>query len=165
MTRPHGLPIDHVGCTYTDSQEVANALNTHFSEIGPKLASSIAEVDVNFANCLPTKPKSSFCLRTITAEGVYQQIQKLQCKKASGTDYTSAKLLKEGARVISNSLAQIINLSMTKGTFPSDWNEAKICPIYKEGLKTDSNNYLPISVLSTVSKLIEKIVSNNYMTI
>ena len=150
--------IELNGTTYTDPPDVANALNTHFTEIGPKLSSKISKSDANFTTYLPARPKSSFCLRATTAEEVYKLIQKMQCNKASGTDNISARLLKEAARVISSSLAHIFNLSISKGIFPRDWKEAKMCPIYKEGLKTDPNNYRPISVLPAVSKLIEKII-------
>ena len=82
----------------------------------------------------------------------------MQTNKASGIDGISARLLKEAAPTISGSLAAIFNMSITKGILPDDWKQATISPIYKEGSKTDPNNYRPISILSSVSKIIEKIV-------
>ena len=54
----------------------------------------------------------------------------------------------------------MVNLSLIAGIFPDAWKTARVTPIFKEGLKTDPNNYRPISVLPLVSKLIERIVFN-----
>ena len=46
------------------------------------------------------------------------------------------------------------------GIFPDDQKIAIISPIHKSGCKTKCNNYRPISVLSAVTKLFEKLLSN-----
>lgn len=53
----------------------------------------------------------------------------------------------------SASLTYIINRYLTTGIFPDDWKVARVTPI-----KTNPNNYRPISVLPIVSKLIERVV-------
>ena len=60
--------------------------------------------------------------------------------------------------VIVPSLTFIINLSIRTRIFPDDWKVAKVTPIYKEGGKTNQNNYRPISVLPVVTKLIERVI-------
>jgi len=57
-------------------------------------------------------------------------------------------------------LAKIINLSFTTGFVPNMLKIAKVCAIYKNGHKTDINNYKPISVLHSFSKIYEKLVYN-----
>ena len=52
---------------------------------------------------------------------------------------------------------RIVNLSIQSGEFPCDIKKAKITPIYKKKAKTEAGNYRPVSVLSTISKIIEKI--------
>ena len=59
---------------------------------------------------------------------------------------------------VTRSLTFIINLSITTGIFPNAWKRARVSPIFKEDLKTDPNNYRPISVLPVESKLIERVV-------
>ena len=44
------------------------------------------------------------------------------------------------------------------GIFPSDWKTARVSPIYKSGERDECGNYRPISVLSTISKIYEKLV-------
>ena len=87
-------------------------------------------------------------------------IQSMPLNKACGLDGISCRLLKEAAPVITTSLTYIINLSIRSGIFPDDWKIARVSPVFKEDIKSDPNNYRPISVLPIVSKLIERIVFN-----
>ena len=58
------------------------------------------------------------------------------------------------------SLVSIINLSFIKGTFPKLMKLDKILPIFKSGLRSDVNNYRPISLLSVFSKILGKLMHN-----
>ena len=53
-------------------------------------------------------------------------------------------------------LAKIINVSFTTGFVPNMLKIAKVCPIYKNGDKININNYRPISVLPSFSKIYDK---------
>ena len=65
-----------------------------------------------------------------------------------------------GTPCIIESLTYLFNLVLNTGTFPDDMKFAKVTPIYKSGEKTDCGNYRPISVISTVAKILEKIIYN-----
>ena len=51
-----------------------------------------------------------------------------------------------------------INLPFTTGVFPNIVKIAKIVPLYKNENKLECNNYRPISLLSSIGKLIEKLL-------
>ena len=51
-----------------------------------------------------------------------------------------------------------LRASMRTGIFPSEWKMAKASPIFKKGKTNDPNNYRPISVISTVAKIFEKVI-------
>ena len=54
----------------------------------------------------------------------------------------------------------MFNLSILNGVVPSQLKIAKVIPIYKTGQKTNIDNYRPISLLSSFSKILEKIVAS-----
>ena len=62
------------------------------------------------------------------------------------------------AKVIAAPLAQLFNYTFLSGSFPASLKIAKIVPIYKSGDKSDVSNYRPISTLSPISKILEKLI-------
>jgi exonuclease III len=78
--------------------------------------------------------------------------------KASGPDGISIRLLKETSVSISPSLSKLLNKSFTLAKVPKIWKEANICPIFKKTDRTKVENYRPISLLSCVGKIQERIV-------
>ena len=79
-------------------------------------------------------------------------------RKAVGIDKISNKILKLSAPYIHESLSAIFNLSLETKIFPNDWKIARVTPIFKAGDRCDVNNYRPISVISAVARIFEKIV-------
>ena len=69
------------------------------------------------------------------------------------------KLLKDVACEIGHPLAHIFNLSLKKGIFPNALKQSKVIPIYKGGDPELCDNYRPISLLNSISKILEKIVA------
>ena len=55
-------------------------------------------------------------------------------------------------------LSDLFNLSLSSGSVPNIWKEANVSPIHKKNDPSDVSNYRPISRLSTVGKVLEKIV-------
>ena len=54
-------------------------------------------------------------------------------------------------------LCNIFNKSLSSGSFPDDWKCARVTPLFKQGERTDVNNYWPISVISVIAKVFERI--------
>ena len=92
-------------------------------------------------------------------------INSLDSNKATGLDGISAKILKSAAHIVSPSLLEIINISLSSGQFPDPLKLAKVTPIYKGGSKDDPTNYRPISLLSVLSKIIEKTCYKTFVCI
>ena len=61
---------------------------------------------------------------------------------------------------ISDQLAVLLNLSFTSGSFPTIFKTSKVTPIYKQDSKLTCSNYRPISLLSIIDKILERIVYN-----
>ena len=49
-------------------------------------------------------------------------------------------------------------MSFTSGVFPSALKLAKVVPVYKKDSKLDFSNYRPISLLSNLDKILEKLM-------
>ena len=86
-------------------------------------------------------------------------IKSLKPKNSCDIDGISTKLLQKLATEISWPLAHIFNLSLTTGIFPSRLKSSRTVPIFKAGRSDLCDNYRPISLLSTLSKVLEKMVS------
>ena len=84
-------------------------------------------------------------------------------EKAAGIDNLSGRFLKDGAVVLALPISKLCNLSMKRSKFPLDCKIAK--PLYKKGSKTDPKNYRPVSLLPLVSRVIEKVIRNSYLTL
>ena len=75
-------------------------------------------------------------------------------------DGLSARFLKDSASVIFSPLAHIINLSLHLGCVPDEMKTARFIPLYKKKSKTDPGNSRPLSILTIVSKLLERLTYN-----
>ena len=84
----------------------------------------------------------------------------LKQRKSSGYDSISNRILKHYATIISKPLSHICNSSLTKGIFPDRCKYALVLPVYKKGERTDGSNYRPISLIPTLSKVLEILMYN-----
>ena len=94
-------------------------------------------------------------------------ISSLKNKTSSGHDGISNKILKGIRDSIVEPFNIIFNKSLEEGVFPTEMKKADTVALYKSKDKDDKNNYRPISLLLTVSKLLEKIMYNrtdNFLT-
>ena len=102
------------------------------------------------------KNYQNFELYNATLEPIKNILACLDTSKAPGLDGISANFLKDGAKVLALPLYNLVNLSIKQSLFPDQYNIAKLKPLFKKGSKNDPKNYKPISLLSAVSKIIEK---------
>ena len=85
-------------------------------------------------------------------------INKLKNKNSSGNDEVSNKLLKAIGNELSKPLTIIINQCLLTGIFPDLLKIAKVKPLFQRGDTALLNNYRPISLLPTISKVFERVV-------
>ncbi|CAM4559628.1 unnamed protein product [Caretta caretta] len=94
----------------------------------------------------------------ITISEVVAKLKQLNGTKAGGPDNLHPRILKELAPKIASPLARICNESVNSGVVLYDWRIANIVPIFKKGKKCDPSNYRPVSLISVVCKVLEKIL-------
>ena len=100
----------------------------------------------------------SFQFKTVTPKDVSDTIRILKPTSSSGHDDISTKLLKQISDVITPTLTLITNQSLCTGIFPEKLKIAKVIPLYKKDNPHIFDNYRPISLLPSASKVIEKLV-------
>lgn len=140
--------ITHHNATYCHSDDIANAFSEYFC------SSSNSSKNVPSPS-LPRLPHSFFLFPSSSDE-IVSAIRNLK-NTSPGLDNICAHHLKMVAHIISQPLTHIINLIFSKGSFPDSLKRAKIIPIFKKGDKDDIKNYRPISILPSLSKLIEQL--------
>ena len=72
-----------------------------------------------------------------------------------------------GSRALTSAmlkLSSLFNQSLILGNVPDIWKEAPVCPFQKGGGRTAVSNYRPISLLSNINKVLERIVLNICIT-
>ena len=84
----------------------------------------------------------------------------MQMSKSCGPFSFPNKILKENADVFSGIFKILISKSLREGHFPSLLKEARVCPIFKKGDHEKCSNYRPISLLSNISKIYERMMYN-----
>lgn len=144
----------------SNKTEIANAFNKYFSNIGAKTAQNVAHSNKRFDDYLTQPNLNSIFLEPIEAEHTINIVSKLKPKLSSGHDDISTKLLKQTIYNIRYPITHIINRSILTGTFPDHLKIAKVVPIYKASDSSELKNYRPISLLSSFSKLFEKVMFN-----
>ena len=98
----------------------------------------------------------------VNQKEVLELMKKLDTNKAPGPDGISNWVLKECCNQLVDRIHSMIRLSLLQGKIPKDWKRANIVPIYKGGNKEDPLNYRPVSLLSVVGKLCERIVKDKW---
>lgn len=92
---------------------------------------------------------------------ITEQINSLKTSKAPGNDRIHNSLLKNLPRSAMKHLATILIACMTFCYFPNDWKCANVIPIKKPGKDPQlSTSYRPISLLSSISKILEKVITS-----
>ena len=146
-----------------DPKKVADHFGKFFQNIGPSLADKIPATENSFNDYLPDPVQSRFKMDDTNEIEIYETILSLKDKKSTGFDNLPTKIIKISASIISPILSHIFNKSFSTGIFPEGLKIGKIIPIFKSGDKNDVNNYRPISILTILAKVMEKLVYKRLM--
>ena len=131
----------------------ANSLNNFFAEQANLLNN---EKDVpNIDTHATSNPLTDI---HFTPEEVSSVLSCLSLGKASGPDDINNRILRELHHELSHPLCSLFNYSIQCGKVPSIWKQANVTPIFKKGDSSDVSNYRPISLLSCLSKVFERLV-------
>ena len=134
---------------YEQPLSISNCLNTFFCNVPSILASQLPKSNKNPTSYLCQQQKQ-FCFSQVSEIEIFLLLDSLDINKSFGCDKIHPLLLQTAAFI-------------NQGIFPDGIKFAKAVPIFKQGSRFVCNNYRPISVLSSISKIFEKCIFNQLM--
>ena len=171
-----------------DDKNVANIFNDFFStvvknlnipNIGDHLKQDVCEsVSVDQAikqyemhpSILKIKENigehNNFSFHPIDMESVAREIMLLNTSKATPKDSIPPRILKDNYDIFAYKISIDFNFALISGTFPNNLKHADVAPVFKKGDKLEKSNYRPVSILSAISKIFERLLFyqiNTYM--
>ena len=172
----------------SDDLEIAETMNNFFTNIIKNLEiegfdtnefspdvkvddiSNIIQKFVNHPSIIKRKEHINisypFSFSTKTKIEITEYIKKLNYKKPGTYNTIPVNIIKDCSDIISPYITQYYNRAVLESIFPSSLKNAEITPIHKKDDINNKENYRPISILPSISKLFEKLMQNdisNYM--
>ena len=148
--------ITYNGNTISGNSNIAEAFNDYFTNIAQKLKDKLGHPSTSHS---PEPSGYKFTPTMfpdkVTQEEIHKIIKNL---KEKATSDTSIGPLKAVSYTLSPVLQHLIDASMEQGIFPTQLKVAKVIPLFKSGSRTQITNYRPISLLSSFSKIYEKVM-------
>ena len=155
------------GTLVSNKKDLADYFNKNFAEMGKKIAENFEDNKDYKMSLKNHQLKSSLKLLKINNTQTQQLINDLIPKQSHGHDLCTNRLLKQLKAEISPIITILINNSVRDSTYPKIFKLSRVLPLYKAGKMTEPSNYRPISLGSSISKLLEKHIKkqlNNYLT-
>ena len=141
----------------SDKTVIAENFNDFFVNIGNNLAKRIPNVSTPPGRYMGDMISQSLFLDPATPQEIAEIIKSLK-NGAPGYDEINIKILQLSVTPIIGPLSFLCNRSLTEGVFPSELKLANVLPLFKSGESMLFNNYRPVSLLCTLSKVFEKIM-------
>ena len=155
--KKHEMPNKFVWNNHaiTYMNEIANESNRYFISIGHSLPEKIQSVH-STEEYLGQKANTVFIFTVVNEECIDKIIKKLKSKSSTGYDNISNKVIKHARTILVKSLTLLANQIIHTGDFPRQLKIARVKPLYKKGDESNFSNYRPISLLPSISKILEK---------
>ena len=146
------------GNAITNPYDIANTFNNYFASMAETTKKNIKYSHKRFSDYLANENGNTIFLEPTDKEQIANS------NKSSGPNSIPYRILLLLKNEISKQLADLFNLSFMTGVFPSVLKTAKVVPVFKKDSKLDYSNYRPISLLSNVEKILEKLMYKRLYT-
>ena len=153
----------------SDKKVIANNLNKHFVNKGHILASKLPDSQVLITDSMKSR-NTSFITKwenTNIQEILHIIKNCINTNKSSGCDNVPAVLIKCSSNIIAPILVRIFNWFMELGIYPDILKIARVTALHKGGDRSEVDHYRPISVLTHINKIFEKLIHtrlNDFVT-
>ena len=145
----------------------ADRLNHYFASVGPDTAAAL-NTAADAGETVPPRPPrvcaGYFRVGPATLPELSAALNQLGGSRASGEDGVTVQQIRMTFPVIAPHLLHIVNNSLVSGLVPEAWKSAIVNPLFKGGDRSEPNNFRPISILSVIGKLCERVVGNQLLS-
>jgi hypothetical protein len=151
------------GKNITNTRQICELFNENFSSVG-HLFGEVSSMSASKAFLgKQRRITSSFEFSPVSEEEIQKVVTGFESKSSSGWDEIPISIIKAVIPQILVPLTHIINRTLESGIFPEKLKYSIVIPIFKDGNRTNIDNYRPIALLPVFSKIIEKIVLNQVL--
>ena len=100
----------------------------------------------------------SFSFFQVEHDEILKEINNLKTNKAIQSTDILTKLIKENSDIFGDFIFGKYDNCVSHSIFPNSLKNAIVTPVHKKGAKTSKDNYRPVSILSNISKICQKIM-------
>lgn len=145
-----------------NEDDIPDVMNNFFCTVGKDLAKEIP-MGRNHHIYLKNKNRATFFLSPIDESEITKEILQMNSKKSPGPDNLSPKILKFCEPFIRKPLSLLFNSTIELAIYPTQLKIAKVLALYKKKSAYLPENYRPISLLSCIDKIFEKLLHKRFM--
>ncbi|CAI6352586.1 unnamed protein product [Macrosiphum euphorbiae] len=138
--------------TAQDGLNISNLFAEHFSSAYSHICPSTDDLKVTIADCIDLSKID------ITVQEVFLALEKCKLNSSPGPDGIPEIVLSQCRYALTLPLHYLFSLSLSSGTFPDLWKSSYVQPVFKNGDRSNIINYRPISIMSSIPKLLESIL-------
>jgi hypothetical protein len=147
---------DKKGNEYESNIEKARALNRQYAEV--------------FGKCEKNRYIMEGAIEQneeiwISEVDIWDILRKLKNGKSPGQDGITNDFIKLAGKKIIPYLMDIFNATIKMGKIPTEWKEATVIPVFKRGARCNVENYRPISLTSSICKIMERVMDKKIKVI
>ena len=140
-----------------DSSNTAEYFNNYFINIPIKLSENLPNF-INYEYFSRTSPMLNSCVLLPTSDGEVFDVLKSMSNKCNKIFDIQPSILMQIKEKILPALVFLFNRCLSAGVYPDILKIARVVPIFKGGNPNNVCNYRPISNLTTINKLFEKLI-------
>ena len=153
--------VKEKGKIITETKNITNSFNRYYTSIADDILKERKYTGSKSYHSYLTDPSSkTFMIFECDPVEIQDIISNFKSNKGSGPNSIPSFILKNFKKELSVPLSILFNMSFKTGVHPDILKIAKTIPIFKKGSKLEIGNYRPISLLSNLNKIIEKLMFN-----
>ena len=139
---------------------MANKFNKYFTNVADRILETRKfEGNKCYDKCNLSNPNQRFKITPTNPTEIQYIIDQLNPRKGTGPFSIPSFILRILSSIVSTPISNLCNRSLETGVFPEVLKMAFVIPIHKKESKLEISNYRPISILSNINKIFEKIMS------